>query len=105
MVKVQIDPGICGLKTTLTVTTQDMQNASVHIESQCPGINDMQAELENIDCFEECFAKFDTSKVYECAGRHIKHLSCPVPSAIIKGLEAACGFALPKNVDVQISKS
>lgn len=36
--------------------------------------------------------------------RNIKHAACPVPSAIIKGVEVACGLALPKDVEIKIAK-
>ena len=48
--------------------------------------------------------KKNTSKVYEVASRHCKHLACPVPCGIIKGIEAACGLALPKDVEMKIQK-
>lgn len=104
MAEVKVKPGICGLESTITVITEDMQMANVEISTECPNIKQMENELKNIDCLEECFLKFDTSRVYKSAGKNCKHVACPVPAAIIKGLEVACGLALPKDVDIKIKK-
>jgi hypothetical protein len=64
----------------------------------------MSQELKEVDAFEEYFSKFGNSKVYELAKKFCKHPACPVPSAIIKGIEVACGLALPKDVEITISK-
>jgi hypothetical protein len=103
MAEVKVNPGICGLETTITVTSE-MDTASIVISSQCPSVQKMQDELMDIDCLEECFSKFGTSRVYKAAEKHCKHVGCPVPAAIIKGLEVACGYALPKDVAFKISK-
>lgn len=48
--------------------------------------------------------KFTLLKIYELAKKYCKHAACPVPSAIIKGVEVACGLALPKDVEIRIAK-
>jgi len=104
MTKVQVNPGICGLKTQLTITADDMQIVAVEIQSECPHIVAMQEGLNELDGYEECFAKYSDSTVYKIAEKHCKHLACPVPTAIIKGMEVACGLALPKDVEICINK-
>ena len=75
-----------------------MQEVNIKIESQCPHIMDMAREIQEIDGFVECFAAFQDSKIYNAAQKYVKHVACPVPSGIIKGIEIACGLALPKTV-------
>lgn len=104
MATVTVYPGICGLTTTLTLTADEDQMVHVCIESACPHITAMQDELTDLDGYGECFAKYSTSTVYAVAEKHIRHLACPVPSAIIKGMEVACGLALPKDVALVIEK-
>lgn len=104
MAKVHVLPGICGLNTTLTVTADEEQTVQVVIDSQCPHIRAMQDELTDLDGYTECFAKYSTSAVYAAAQKHVRHLACPVPTAIIKGMEVACGLALPKDVTISIEK-
>lgn len=44
------------------------------------------------------------STVYQLGKEFCKHGTCPVPGAILKGVEVACGLALPKDVHVEILK-
>jgi hypothetical protein len=104
MTKVDVNPGICGLKTQLVITADDMQMVELDIHSECPHITAMQSGLTKLDGYEDCFAKYSESKVYKVAEEHCKHLACPVPTAIIKGMEVACGLALPKDVEIHIEK-
>jgi hypothetical protein len=104
MVEVEVNPGVCGLKTVVKVQSEDMQNASIEILTECPNIKPMEQELKEVDGFKECFSKLGDSRVYELAKEYCKHAACPVPSAIIKGIEAACGLALPKDVHFTITR-
>jgi len=104
MAAVEISPGICGLKTKLIITADEEQIVQVKIESECPHIAAMQEELKDLDGYSECFARYRSSTVYTAAEKNIKHLACPVPTAIIKGMEVTCGLALPKNVTLVIEK-
>lgn len=104
MATVQVTPGICGLQTRMIITADEDQAVTILIESDCPHIRAMQAELNDLDGYEACFARFSSSAVYAAADKHCQHLACPVPAAIIKGIEVACGLALPKDVVIQIEK-
>lgn len=100
MNSVNINPGICGLTSKIIIETEDMQVVNIKIESQCPYIMQMAKEIQEIDGFVECFAKFQNPRVYNAAQKYCKHVACPVPSGIIKGIEIACGLALPKTVKI-----
>ncbi|HEY5562893.1 MAG TPA: hypothetical protein VIK72_14255 [Clostridiaceae bacterium] len=100
MNSVNINPGICGLISKIIIQTEDMQEVNIKIQSQCPQIMEMAKEIHEIDGFVECFAKIQDSKVYNAAQKYCKHVACPVPSGIIKGIEIACGLALPKTVSI-----
>lgn len=104
MVKVDVNPGICGFITVIKVESEDMQNATIQLETQCPNIKPMVDELKTVDAYEECFSKTGDSKVFELSQKYCRHPSCPVPSAIIKGIEVACCLALPKDVEIKITK-
>lgn len=104
MATVTVFPGICGLKTRLTATADEDQMVSIQIESECPHITALQDELVELDGYGECFARYSTSTVYAAAEKHVRHLACPVPTAILKGMEVACGLALPKDVTLTIVK-
>lgn len=104
MAKVYVNPGICGFKTVITVYPKDIQNAIIKIETQCPNIKPLELELIEIDAFKECFSKIEESKVYELLRKYCKHLSCPIPIAIIKGIEISSELALPCDVEIKITK-
>ncbi|WP_319478327.1 DUF6951 family protein [Marispirochaeta aestuarii] len=98
MIRLELDPGICGLKTRIEASSEDGRLVRLGIESQCPSIQALEESLEEVDAYQVCFADFRDSPVYKAAGEHFKHAACPVPSAIIKAVEAAAGLALPKDV-------
>lgn len=106
MVEVKVKAGICGFVTMIQVINDEsgMEIEKIILDTDCSYIKRMEPELQRIDGVAECFEKFSTSKVYEVASRHCKHLACPVPCGILKGIEAASGLALPKNVEMEISK-
>lgn len=102
MAKINVNPGICGLTTKINVSTDDMQTAIIEIDSKCPYISAMQNDIKELDAYSECFARIGEGEVYKSANRNCKHAACPVPSAVIKGMEVACRLALPKNVEIEI---
>jgi hypothetical protein len=104
MIVVDVDPGICGLSSRIQVTSENMQHALIEIESQCSDIRALAAEIGEVDGYSEAFNKVGASPLYELARKHCKHAACPVPMAIVKGVEAAIGAALPKDVVVRIEK-
>ena len=93
MVKINVDAGICGLPTAITVNSSDMQSADIEVDSKCPDIQALAAELKTVDPMQEVFTKIGESSVYGLAKKHCKHATCPVPMALLKGIEAAAGLA------------
>ncbi len=102
MAKVAVDPGICGLKSTIEAASEDGQACTLRIESDCEAIRALAQEIATLDGYEVAFKPFAENPVYLAAGRHYKHAACPVPSAIVKAVEVACHLALPKDVSVSI---
>jgi len=104
MINIEVNPGICALKTIINVESEDQETASIEIVSDCPFIRSISDELKEVDGYTECFSKFGESQTFKLANKYCKHPGCPVPSAIIKGVEVACGLALPKNVEISVVK-
>lgn len=44
MAEVEVNPGVCGFKTIVKVHSEDMQNASIEILTECPNIKPMEQE-------------------------------------------------------------
>ncbi|MHC1722957.1 MAG: hypothetical protein AB9836_07135 [Aminipila sp.] len=106
MTTVNVNPGGCGLNTKLIITTENNQLVKIYIQSECQQIKDMGSELEltELDGYQECFAKYSTSTIYKIAEKCCRHLACPVPTAIIKGMEVACGLNVAKDATIRIEK-
>jgi hypothetical protein len=103
MAEVKVNAGVCGFVTTIKVESEDMQTAAIEIHTSCPNLKPLEQELKEVDGFEVCFSKIGDSVVYELANKYCKHPGCPVPAAIIKGIEVACGLALPKDAEIKIT--
>ena len=99
-----VKPGVCGLESKIIVNSNDGSTLDIKIESACPHIKKMEEELQDLNGMGECFSKFSTSKVYELADKYCKHLACPVPTGIVKAIEVASGLALPRDVEIKITK-
>lgn len=104
MVEVKVNPGICGLKTTINADSEDGQTAAIQICTDCPSLKPMEEELKEADGYEICFAKHGESIVSQLGKKYCRHACCPVPVAVIKAIEVACGLALPKDVEITIEK-
>ncbi len=103
MTKVTIDPGVCGLVTSVAADSSDKMNVSVSVKSGCDAVNKMFAELgSDFDAYELCLVKPGCGPLYEYASENFPvHCGCPVISGIIKCVEVECGLALPKNAGIK----
>lgn len=96
MTRVTAQPGICGF--TVDIIAQKGENRSVRltVETECDMVKKMAEEIPPMDV-RAFFTAHLTNPVYRAASKHIKHIACPVPSAILKAIEAELGLALPKD--------
>lgn len=104
MATLRIDPGICGLMTTLEVTSEDGMNADFSCETDCPYIKNLVEAIPTVNGYEEVFAKYGQGKIAQAAAIHCSHSACPVPTAMLKGVEIVSSLALPKDVQIIIEK-
>jgi hypothetical protein len=99
---VKVNPGVCGLKTTIVASSENNRQAALDIKTDCPNLKPLESELKTADAYKEVFAKFGKSGIFETTAKYCKHSACPVPTAILKGIEASCGLALPRDVTIEI---
>ena len=106
MAKVEINPGICGLPSTVWAELDPATyRCKVTVESECAAIRKMGVELEEVDPFQEiALRRGDGPLTLRKAQELCSHSSCPVPSGIIKVVEVAAGLALPADVTMKLSK-
>ena len=101
---VKVNPGVCGFKTVIKAVPEEKRRAALEFRTDCPNLKPLESELTTADAIKECFAKVGKNEVYELASKYCKHSACPVPAAILKGIEAACGLALPRDVVIEIKQ-
>ena len=101
---VEIDPGVCGHLTTVRATGGEAYRAQVSLESTCPHVQKMAAEVSEVDALQQIVLRGAPSPVLNTAYRHLAHAACPVPSGLVKAIELAAGLALPQDVTMRIKR-
>jgi hypothetical protein len=105
MAKVEIDAGICGMKTTVWATADsEPYRCKITIESDCDAIQKIGEHLPEVDALQEIsLRRGDGPQVLQKGKELCYHSACPVPAGIIKAIEVAAGLALPADVSMKIS--
>ena len=103
MTEVLIDPGVCGLITSVEAHSDDQMTVEVTVKSGCDSIRAMMDELgSTFDAYEICLKKPGDGVFFDYAKEHFPvHAACPVLSGIIKCMEAECRLALKKDVSIK----
>jgi hypothetical protein len=104
MIRANVTPGVCNLGTTIEVETVDGMNVTIKIESDCPQIKALAAELTGANAFQEIGRPIRESRVFELAATHRLHTTCLVPVGVLKAMEAAVGMALPGEASVRLER-
>jgi len=77
----------------------------VHIESDCPSVQDLGQALIEVDPFQEISFRGQGPQTLHLGAQHCAHAACPVPVGIIKAIEVAAGLALPADAAIKLSSS
>ncbi len=104
----EIDAGICGFKTLVTVSSEDSQHAVFEVTSDCENIRRLAAALrdrEPIDAYQEISPAAESVLMQTvrstlkgcCAG-------CVVPVGLFKAMQVAAGLALPREIGIRLTK-
>ena len=54
MIDVKVNPGICGLKSEITLDSEDMQTVTIDFKTDCPSLKPLEEELKEVDGYEVC---------------------------------------------------
>ena len=103
MATAEINSGICGFSATVK-TEKDGRKVKLSIESDCQAIQNLAAELSEVDPFQEITFRGSGPRSLELGAKHCYHTACPVPVGIIKAVEIEAGLALPKDAAIKLSK-
>jgi len=104
MAKAEIKPGICGFTTSVVVCQNGTRSCSLTITSDCPHVRELAAKLTELDPFQEITHRGEGPAVFREAVNTLPHPACPVPVGIIKVIEVEAGLALPRDVEIRLSK-
>lgn len=102
-VTLHVDSGVCRFKARIECWMEEGQ-LRCSISSGCKHVQDFAAALEPYDMMDVMRMPFSENKVYIVGGRTLKHSTCPVPMAMLKGCEVAAGLALKRDVTVTFDK-
>ena len=104
-IRAQISGGACGFDTIIDATTPDGMHVTLAIESDCPQVAAMAAELTELDAFQQVLrTPMAETTPLRLAVKHKLHTTCLVPVGILKSVEAAAGLALPAESWIKLAK-
>jgi len=105
MVKTIVRAGVCGFITEIEANSKDSQNVFFKVKTDCDKILNLSKKLTTFDAYNEIKDGFEGElfKVIRneltgcCAG-------CAVPVGLFKSMQAAANVALPKDIEISMSK-
>lgn len=100
----KVKSGICGFTTMINAESEDMQNVSLKIESDCPNIQRLAEELGEVDAFTELRMKFDGTIHTASKAAGLCSAGCPVPTGLHKAVQVSAGLALPADASIEFEK-
>jgi hypothetical protein len=74
------------------------------IVSGCKHVQDFAAAMQPMEMMDVLRMPYSENQVYEIGGRTLKHSTCPLPMALLKGFEVAAGLGLKRDVVVAFDK-
>lgn len=86
-----IKAGWCGHESSIDTGKRDMATMVFTIESTCPHVRRMHRRFKEINIGEELTRRLLDTKTYTMASKYIPCIGCPVPSAVLKCVEALSG--------------
>ena len=106
MVTATVKAGVCGFTSVISAVSDDMQNVSFTIETDCDTIKQLAAVLPKVDGYMEIGAGFD-GDIHQAVRSTLKGCcsGCAVPVGIFKAMQVAAGLALPSPVSIEIEKA
>jgi len=106
MVTTKVKAGVCGFVTDITAASEDSQNVTFGVRSDCEKISKLAGFLPVVDAYSEIGAGFN-GQLYETIRAQIKGCcaGCAVVVGLFKSMQVAAQLALPQEISITISKS
>jgi hypothetical protein len=102
-VSLNVDSGVCRFNAKIACWLED-DLLRCTIKSGCKHVQDFADALEPCEMMDALKMPFSDNKVYITGGKTLKHSTCPLPMAVLKGFEVAAGLALKRDVHVIFEK-
>jgi hypothetical protein len=100
--KVTVDAGVCRRITVIDARTNEDGYVEMDIVSDCPDVLRMSWSLRPEFAFMVAEAPMIKTHIYKLASGELPHAACPVPSAMLKALEAAGDLCGKRDVRMTI---
>lgn len=100
----KVNPGACGLMSVIEVKRAGGKKFQLVIRSECEMVQKLGKELTELDQMD-AFKRITENPVYKKGASCVRHVSCPVPCAILKTLEVEAGLAVPRDVAIVFENS
>jgi hypothetical protein len=104
MATVHVQPGVCGFDAEIHATADEDMNVHTELSSACPQVIRLGTAVADVSALELLRRPIHETSIYQAAGAARCHAACPVPAAIIKAIEVAAGLALPRDVQMIITR-
>jgi hypothetical protein len=99
MTRLKINPGACGLVSDVEVRRKGGKVFALMVRSDCEMVRKLCDELKELETMD-VFKGILENPVYRKGSSCLRHVSCPVPSGILKALEVEAGLAVPRDVSM-----
>lgn len=103
-VKTIVEPGACGLNVVVLAELNDRQLLNIDFHTACKFVTGMKDEFKELNWKKGIFSKIHDSYIYEVCSKHLKHVDCPVPCAILKTIQVLLGIALEQETIIRVTK-
>lgn len=102
---VEVAAGVCGFSARIACEADETYAVTVRVESDCPRVQELAKRLDRVAILSEMGKPLPETSVYRAAGESRLHIACPVPAAMLKGIEVAAGLALPADAHITVRRA
>ena len=100
MTTVVVNSGACGFTVKITAEKGKERTIALTLDTACEMVKKMQDDIATVDRMV-VLTGFPDNPVYRSAAKHLKHVACPVPSGILKAIEAEAGMNVLKDARIE----
>jgi len=100
MTTVIVNSGACGFKIIIKAKKGKEKKIDLSLDTACEMVQKMLTDIATVD-HRVTLIGFRDNPIYLSAAKNLKHVACPVPSAILKAIETETGMNVPKDARIE----